>query len=58
MWQEGKHELLKYLGFENEEGDLICLYFADCKLPYATPDPHYLFFSVYNFQELKLVLKS
>ena len=39
MWQEGENELLKYLGFGNEESDSICLYFADCmKLPYA----HYL----------------
>ena len=43
MWQEGGNELLKYLGFGNEENDSICLYFADCmKLPYATSDPHYL----------------
>ena len=42
MWLEGNSELLKYLGFGNED-NAICMYFSDSmKLPYATPDIHHL----------------
>ena len=42
MWLEGNSELLKYLGFGNED-NAICMYFPDSmKLPYATPDIHHL----------------
>jgi len=58
MWKEGKIELLKYLGFGNED-DAICLYFPDSmKLPYMQHLTHIIFFSASNFPELKQVLRN
>jgi len=42
-WIDGDCEMLKYLGFDDDHGNAVCLYFPDCMaLPCATTDKHHL----------------